>query len=113
MSGRKNVLTPIHSIVNGDMTTTLTSLITNIQYLDNVCVQLNFTGTPTGNFYVQTSLDGLNWINLNLSPTPLASGSADQILLDLGNLSFPQIRVQYVPTSGSGTLNMYLGAKSL
>lgn len=112
MSGRKNVLTPYHAITSGDMSANVTqSTPTNIQYLDNVSIQLNFTGTPTGTFQVQVSLDKANWIALSLSPTPGATGAAGNILLDLNGLSMPWIRVAYLSTSGTGTLDAYISGK--
>lgn len=122
---QKNVLKPQLIISAGDMSGDLTSEVVPIQWLDNVSIQLNFTGTPTGAFEVQGSLDYSvdplsgtvknpgNWIALTLSPAPVASGSADQILLDLYGLTFPFIRVFYDSTSGSGSLDAYLSGKQL
>lgn len=120
----KNALTPHQIITAGDMTGNITSDPTNIQYLDNVSIQLNFTGTPTGTFSVQGSLDYQqaspyakavtgNWIDLTLSPAPAASGSASQILLDLNQLSFPWVRVVYTFSSGTGSLDAYISGKAV
>lgn len=124
MASTKNVLSPHQIVTSGDMSGNITSDPTNIQFLDNVSMQLNFTGTPTGTFTVQGSLDYQqtspfakaaigNWIDLTLSPSPAATGSASQILLDLNQLSFPWIRVKYTRSSGSGTLNAYISAKAV
>ena len=114
MSGRKNVLTPYHVIVAGDMSGDVTQATpTNIQYADNVSVQLNFTGTPTGTFEIQGSLDQSNWVPLVFSTSPVASGASGQILLDMNQLSFPYIRVFYDRTSGSGTLDAYISWKEV
>lgn len=108
-------------------TSTITSSVSNIQNLDNIGIQLNFTGTPNGTFFVQVSADyaqqvmgGVavvtnagNWITVTLPTTPVASGSANQIYIDLNQLSAPWIRVQYTNTSGTGTLNAFITAKSL
>lgn len=120
----KGILPVYHLIVAADMTPTITSAATSIKYTDDCAIQLNFTGTPTGTFQIQGSLDYTenqnhqpvnagNWIALTLSPVPVASGSTGQILLDLYGLSFPWIRVVYVPTSGTGTLDAYISAKSI
>lgn|SRR5574343_709044 len=120
----KNALAPHQIITSGDMSGDVTSDPTNIQFLDNISIQLNFTGTPTGTFSVQGSLDYQqtspfakaatgNWIDLTLSPSPAASGSASQILLDLNQLSFPWIRVKYTRSSGSGTLNAFISGKAV
>lgn len=105
-------------------TSTLTSPVVQINYLDNVGVQLHFTGTPTGTFQVQVSADHAqdpqgnvtvagNWVPVNLSPAPVASGSADDIFIDLNQLSAPWMRVQYTNSSGTGTLDGWVTAKSI
>lgn len=125
MSSRKNVLPPFAIISSGDMSqSSLTSTVTNIQYMDNICISLVWTGSPTGTFAVQGSLDHQqdalgniitagNWIALGLSPNPAATGSAGSTLIDLNQLSFPYIRVVYTKTSGTGTLNAKIGGKML
>lgn len=124
MSGRKSNLAVFQNIVNGDMSGDVTSSVTNIEFIDNVGVQLNFTGTPTGTFKIQVSADykqnsqGVvtnagNWIDLSFSTTPSASGSASQIYIDMTQLSAPYIRVKYVRASGSGTLNGYIVGKQV
>lgn len=110
---RKNALAPIPLIVNESMATSITSPSIEIQWLDNVCVQLVWTGTPTGTFSVEGSLDQVSWAALILNPTISAAGSADNALIDLNQLSFPYIRVVYTASSGTGTLNALLGAKMI
>lgn len=107
-------------------TNTLTSAQTNIKYKDSVGIQLQWTGTPSGTFQVQGSLDynpGLpqsggtanagTWTNITLSPTPGASGSAGQILINMNQLGFPWIQVTYTNISGTGVLTGYIMTKSL
>lgn len=124
-------VTPVFSIfVAGNQTmtgtATLTSLPSNILYKDSVAIALNYTGTPNGTFSVQGSNDynpGLpqsagtvnagTWVALSLSPAPVASGSAANILLNLNQLAFPWIRVQYTNTSSTGVLTGNIVAKSL
>ncbi len=113
------------------MSGNLISTITNIQHLDNVGLQLNFTGSPLGSFQVQVSADYAqdfngaisnpgNWTPLTLSyfngtaftssqSIPTSVGSP--IYLDLNQLSAPWIRLAYIYGSGSGTLNSFITAK--
>jgi hypothetical protein len=115
----KNALPPFKAISAGDMSGTITGPATGIQYLDNVSIQLNFTGTPTGTFQVQGSLDYVpnltpgNWVPLVLPTSPIANGVAGNILIDLNQLSFPYIRIVYVPVSGVGALNCYVSGKAV
>jgi hypothetical protein len=125
MSARKNVLAPHNIITAGSMSGALTSDATSIQYMDNICIELVWTGTPTGTFSIEGSLtyqtnsvgtgvsNAGTWVPITLTPPPAATGSAGSILLDLNQLSFPYIRVKYSPTSGSGTLTATIGGKQL
>lgn len=114
MSTGKRTLSPYLVISAGTMGGDLTqATYTDIQNMDNVSVQLVWTGTPTGTFYVDGSLDKATWTALSLSPSAAAAGAASSILIDLNQLSFPYIRVRYVRTSGTGTLNAYISGKML
>ena len=118
----KNALTPFHVINAQSMGASITGSPTNIQYLDNCSIQLNFTGTPTGSFSIQGSLDHAanaltgveqtagNWIEFTGAS---ATGAANNILIDLNQLSFPWIRIVYTRVSGTGTLDAYISAKAV
>jgi hypothetical protein len=95
------------------MSANITSAQTNIQYLDNVGIQFIFTGTPTGNFFVDLSLDQVTWTPIIFSGQPAASGSDGNVYLDLNQLSSPYIRVRYVEVSGTGTLQVYITSKQV
>lgn len=103
----------------------ITSAVTNIQHMDNIGIQLNFTGSaPVGTFTVEVSIDyeqddqgnvitAGNWISVTLDPIPAAAGAADNIYIDLNQLSAPWIRVKYDRDSGTGTLNGYITGKMI
>lgn len=121
---RKNTLVKFQNVTNGDMSGNITSAVTNIQFLDNIGIQLNFTGTPTGTFAIQVSADHVqdsqgavsvpgNWIALTLSPSPAATGSANQIYIDLNQLSAPYVQVVYTPASSTGVLNSFIVGKEV
>jgi hypothetical protein len=129
----KNTLRQYQVVASQSMTSTITSAPTNIQNLDDVGVQFNFTGAPVGNFRVQVSADYAqdaegnvqnpgNWVPLLFTywngsafvtsyDIPTTQGSPYYI--DLALLSAPFIREVYTPTSGSGTLSIYITAKSV
>lgn len=137
MSARKNNLLKFNSIANGVMTgtTVLTSTVTSIQFLDDVGIQFNWTGSPVGTFQVQVSADHAqdgssppnvtvagNWAPLLFTywngsvfvtsytiPTSLGS----PIYLDMALLSAPWIRVVYTNASGTGVLNTFITAKEV
>jgi hypothetical protein len=120
----KNVLKRSQTIIQGDMSADITSPVTVVQYLDNISIQLNFTGTPTGTFAVQVSNDYLTdgfgvvtnaglWVDLPLTGSPVASGAADQIMIDINQIPMPNVRVVYTRTGGTGALDMYITGKGI
>jgi hypothetical protein len=122
--GNRSQLLKFQTITNGVMTgtSTLTSTVTNIQFLDLIGLQMNFTGTPTGTFQVQVSADYVldnngnvinpgNWINLVLPTAPVAAGAPGNIYIDIIDTSAPWIRLQYTNASGTGVLNAFITAK--
>ena len=124
MSGRKSNLQSYQSLTNGSMAGNLTTAVTNIAFQDNIGIQLNFTGTPTGSFAVQVSADYKqdangnvtnvgNWVTLVLPTAAAAAGAANTIYIDLNQLSAPWIRVVYTASSGAGTLNTFVTAKQV
>lgn len=90
----------------------ITSLPTGIGYLDNIGYQLTWTGTPTGTFIVYVSQDKVNWTILNTSGVTNPSGSAGSTVVQFSNLPFWWIEIQYLKTSGTGTLNAFVTGKS-
>lgn len=124
MSSRKNTLKVFKMIDAGDMSGNLTSIPTNVEFLDNIALQLNFTGTPTGTFAVEVSIDydqdslgnilnAGNWIPLTLSPAPAATGSGASIFIELNQTPARWLRVTYTATSGVGSLDALISAKML
>lgn len=106
------------------MSGNITSTVTNIEFLDNIGIQLVFTGTPTGTFAVQLSIDHAQnqqgvvsvagtWTPITFSSTPAATGAAGSIYLDLNQLSAPWMRVVYTFGSSVGTLNSFISAKQV
>lgn len=120
---RKSQLVKFKTITNGDMSSSITGAVTNIEWQDNIGIQLNFTGAPSGTFQVQISADyekinntvtnAGNWISLVLSPVPTAAGAADNIYVDITQISAPWIRVVYTRTSGTGILNAFIVGKQV
>lgn len=127
----KEISEPFQVITNGAMTgtTVITSLPTNIKYRDSVAYQAKWTGTPNGTFSVEGSVDynpnlpqaqnpvgttaSATWTPITLSPTPAATGSAGNFIINMNQLAFAWIRLVYTNTSSTGTLQAYVTAKSL
>lgn len=121
MSSRP-ILAPFQVITNGDMSTTVTSAVTVIQTNSMVSYEVNFTGSPVGVINVQVSnsysknVDGTvrnagSWTTLTLS-TPSTVSGAGTNFIDIDALGAYAVRLQYVPTSGSGVINAFVAGKS-
>lgn len=119
-----NLLLPVSVVTNGNMTSSITSAVTEIENQDNIGIQMVWTGAPVGVFDVQISMtfkeDAFGnitnpgtWTSIPLSPSISASGSPDNAYIDLNQLSATYIRVVYTRGSGSGTLNIVLDGKGV
>lgn len=127
MSGRKNTLPPVLISPALSLATSTVSPVTVIDYLDNCAYQLNVTGGgSSGTFAVQGSLDYSpiapsetvidqgNWVALQLSGTPVISGSDDTILINLNQVPYRALRIAYTSTvGGAGTAEIYVMAKAV
>lgn len=95
-------------------TATATSQTFNAANLDNLGLQVTFTGTMTGTLTVVCSIDNVNYDALTFNPVLVQpAGSAIRYLINLNQLPFPYMRVVYANASGSGTLDVYLSAKDV
>lgn len=111
--GRKQVSLP-YQLLNGEsMGASFTSAATNVTYTDVVGYQLKWTGTPTGTFDVEATVDGSNWEALTLSPAPQATGGAGGTLISLNQIPYAQVRLKYTRTSGTGSLSAWVMTKTI
>lgn len=131
---RKNHLGKFQTITNGNMASaSVTSSVSNIQFVDDVGYQFNFTGSPVGTIAIQVSADysqdelgnvtnAGNWIPLTLTywngsvfttSTSIPTSVGSPVYLDLALLSASWIRSVYTKTSGTGTINAFITAKSV
>lgn len=107
MSARKNTLPSQHLLDAEDMSQLqIVSPVTNVQYLDNIGMQINFSGSPEGNFSVQVSADYQqdylgnvsnqgNWITIASANT--TGGSP--IFFDINQTSSPYVRMVFDSTA--------------
>lgn len=92
---------------------------TNIQHYDNIIYQINVkTGSPQGTVNIEVSndfdphLDTGNWQSLGSDYDSTIDGTG-QGVFDLNQLPFKYARLVYTRTSGTGTCDIYVGAKGL
>jgi hypothetical protein len=119
-----NLLLPVHIIQAVSMGASILGTAIAIKNQDNVGIQLNWTGTPTGTFDVQISNDHVqdttgnilnagNFISIPLSPAIIATGAAGTAFVDINQTGAVFIRVNYNATSGTGVLDAYISAKGV
>lgn len=95
-------------------TNTIYSQIICTQNMDNGGLEVTWTGTPTGTFSVVVSNSGLTFYALTFNPTlAQPAGSGGGYAVDLNQLPFRYLMLQYVNASGSGLLTVYGQFKDL
>jgi hypothetical protein len=105
-----------HLITDGVMTGTavITSAAFNIQNLDNVGLQIDWTGSAVGVIQVLASVDGVTYHAFTFSPAlAQPAGTAGGYMISLNQVPFPYVKVQYTNASSTGVLNVWLSAKDL
>jgi hypothetical protein len=101
---------------NGAMasTNTIYSQIMEISRMDNMGLEVTWTGTPTGTFQVMVSNSGINFYALTFSPAlAQPAGSGGGYAVDLNQLPFKFVMLQYANSSGTGVLTVYCQDKDL
>lgn len=93
------------------MSGNITSSETDVSYLDNIGIQLIFTGTPTGTFSVEGSNDGATWTALDFGTTIAASGAAGSHLLNINQCPYMKLRTVFTFVSSTGSLDAYISGK--
>lgn len=121
------IFSPFPVVVNGDASANITSAVTIVQNLSMVSYDVSFTGAPTGTLSIQVSntytQNGAgqvqnpgNWTTLPLAGSTVVSGSvpitgASNGFLDVDEIGSYAMRLMYVATSGSGTMNATVNGK--
>jgi hypothetical protein len=103
-------------LLNGPMasTNTIYTQILDISRMDNMGLEVTWTGTPTGTFQVMVSNSGINFYALTFNPAlTQPSGAGGGYAVDLNQLPFKYLMLQYTNSSGTGTLTVYAQVKDL
>lgn len=88
---------------------------------DNVDFEIIATGTPTGTFFVDCSLNqqmppapvAQTWVALVLNPVPVAAGVPTNIVIEVNQTGCMFMRLRYVATSGTGSITAYASEKQI
>lgn len=117
---------PVQIVTAGDMSTgTVTSIGVDVNQMYAAAVQAVWSGggTPAGTFALQVSSDivqvasgtnpaanVVNWITYTNSQVP-AGGADGSFLWNLNPMGYRWIRLQYIRTSGTDSLNAIFTGK--
>lgn len=101
-------------VTNASMASNILSTTQNVQNFDNIGLQFEYSGTPTGTFAVLGSVDNTNFYPLTFNPTlQTPTGSSGGFLLNLNQFPWPFLQVSYTASSGTGVLNVFICSKDL
>lgn len=106
---------PMSGVISGTMsgTNTIYTNILGIRQMDNQGIELTWTGTPTGTISIMVSNSGINFYALTYNPVlAQPSGSAGGYVIANIGIPFQYVFIQYVNTSGSGTITAYNQCKA-
>jgi hypothetical protein len=113
--GRKNILKSFKMISDGDMSGNIVSSITNVITLDQASILLEWTGSAVdGEFFVDArNGEKGTWNALDFNTSMLAEADTDHHRIVFTSMPFTDIRVRYVRTAGTGTLNATITMKTI
>lgn len=112
--GRKTVIKSFEMITSGSMASDVTSSIVNVINLDQASIFVSWTGSsPLGELDVEAQNgDDQPWYVLDFNSTIPVSGNSGDLQLLFSEMPFTSIRLQYNRTSGTGSLNAVISAKT-
>jgi hypothetical protein len=108
--------TPLSGVLTGAMasTNTVYSNIQDITNTDNQGLEITWTGTPTGTITILCSASGVNFYPLTFSPTlTQPAGSAGGYLVNLNQIPWRYVMIQYTNSTGTGSLTVWNSSKDL
>lgn len=95
-------------------TSTIYSQILELSKMDNVGLEVTWTGTAVGTLTVNVSNSGINFYPLTFNPAlTQPAGVAGGYAIDLNQIPFKYIMLKYINASSTGTLTIYGQSKDL
>lgn len=95
---------------------------TNLDYQDNISIQIFWTGSLVGQLKVFVSNDSVNvklgqtvtnWSLLEFGTSILIDGTQSDIIININQNPFSWIALQWIPTSGTGNITAQLTSKQV
>lgn len=88
--------------------------VVDVSRMDNIGIEVAWTGTPTGTIEVLCSNSGKNFDALTFNPVlAQPAGAAGGYLINLNQLPFRYVMLRYTNASGSGTIQAFCQQKDL
>lgn len=119
--GRKTALRyTVWDALNGASSFNNKAVPTEVLGLDNVGVQIVWTGSLVGIIKILVSNDLqdptmgkpiVNWSELNLGATVAVDGTNSDIIINLNQVPWKWVAIDWTYTSGTGTLTAQLASK--
>lgn len=97
-------------VINESVTGSIQSEIVDISSAEGVCLHSVWTGTLTGNIILSGS-NSLNPSDFVTITSQATGGSPGKILFNVEKAHYCYVKVDYVHTSGSGSLKCFISAK--
>lgn len=110
---RKRVLTPYRLVTDGSLSADFFSPASTVSYDDNVGYQVKYSGNPTGQFFVQGTINGVDWEDLELSAEILAAAVPGSFVINLNQIPYYQLRLRFDRTSGTGLVQAWIMTKTV
>lgn len=116
---RKNVYNYV-IIDNQDGSTSFDTFLkpTNVNYLDNSGIQVLWSGTLLGQLKIYASNDQVqgtnlptNWSELDFGSSIVIDNTNSDIIINMNQLPFSWIALEYISTSGTGSITAKLTTK--
>lgn len=108
--GRKYVIKPYKLFDNVDISTDQTSAAVNVLHLDRGSIEIKWASfSIDGEIKVQgrNQTDG-TFIDLDFDDTLSVNVDNDTMRIELSSISFYELRIKYVSSSGTGNMDAYI-----
>jgi len=110
---RKHIIKPFKMYDSADITTVTDSAIVNIENLDIASIDLNWSGTsPVATIDVQAQIGDGTYKSLDIGGPINISGNSGNHSIIFTELPFTNIKLVLSFSSGTGTVNAVITAKT-
>jgi uncharacterized membrane protein len=95
-------------------TSTIYTNILDLTLMDNIGLEVTWTGTPTGTLQLMGSNSGAAFYALTFSPVlGQPAGASGGYLIDVVQYPFTYFMIEYTNVSGTGAVTAWLTARDL